>query len=382
MARKEFLDYVWKYCIEPQLGYSFSLNHTLPYSLIAVQEANLATRWNPLYWQCACLCVNAGNYVKELGEDSSEDVDSVELQEEEQDEDVKKEKRVAPEYGKIAKAIAEAQKDGVKIALPYINEAQKDFVPNIEKNEILYSLQAMSSVGTDLLEKILQLRPFSSFEDFYERVEPSTGQICSLIKAGCFDELYQGVPRKTIANNFLKYLAEKEIPRKEKMTTVQLKKALELGMDLEKYNLECRIFKFKKFIDSKMQDKPNKRYILFGEKVVKFFNDFIKPGLSLQKSEYSFLPDDRIGVKMSAFKREFDKRIEPLIQYLNSDAGLDAFTEVLRRELIQQNREKYFSGNQSSWEMETMSFYYSGHELRNLNNAAYDIKDFFSLPID
>lgn len=22
MARKEFLDYVWKYCIEPQLGYS------------------------------------------------------------------------------------------------------------------------------------------------------------------------------------------------------------------------------------------------------------------------------------------------------------------------------------------------------------------------
>ena len=84
-TREDFLNYVWVYCIEPQLGYSFSINHTVPYSVVAVQEANLATRWNPLYWQCACLCVNSGNYVGEIGEDE-EDEDIEEIQEEVEEE--------------------------------------------------------------------------------------------------------------------------------------------------------------------------------------------------------------------------------------------------------------------------------------------------------
>ena len=87
-TREDFLNYVWVYCIEPQLGYSFSINHTVPYSVVAVQEANLATRWNPLYWQCACLCVNSGNYVGEIGEDE-EDEDIEEIQEEVEDEQIK-----------------------------------------------------------------------------------------------------------------------------------------------------------------------------------------------------------------------------------------------------------------------------------------------------
>ena len=54
-SRPEFLHYVWDMCIKPQLGYSFSIPHDIGYSLIGWQEVNLATRWNPLYWQCACL---------------------------------------------------------------------------------------------------------------------------------------------------------------------------------------------------------------------------------------------------------------------------------------------------------------------------------------
>ena len=53
MARREYLEYVWNKMIRPQIGYSFSIPHDIAYSIEAVQEANLATRYNPLFWACA-----------------------------------------------------------------------------------------------------------------------------------------------------------------------------------------------------------------------------------------------------------------------------------------------------------------------------------------
>lgn len=260
MARKEFLDYVWKYCIEPQLGYSFSINHTLPYSLVAVQEANLATRWNPLYWQCACLCVNAGNYADAL-EDEEEGA------EESSDEDTeeKKGRKVAPNYGKIARAIYNAQSSGVTVDLPDINTAQTDFVPDIEHNTILYSLQAITAVGDDLLEKILQNRPFSSVEDFIQKINPTTVQMIGLLKAGCFDALEKKNRRVLIAQ-YLQSLAEENFPEKDKLTATQLKKMIDGRVDFGGHNIQVRLFNYKRYIDANQNDKPNKRYILTEEK--------------------------------------------------------------------------------------------------------------------
>ena len=146
MARKEFLDYVWKYCIEPQLGYSFSLNHTLPYSLIAVQEANLATRWDPLYWKCACLCVNAGNYVKDMGDGDEEEDTPEEVSTEETT--GTKEKRVAPSYDKIAAIIdgsnlSAEDKSRIKASFQDINvaDAQATYQnDNMNNQEIVVAL--------------------------------------------------------------------------------------------------------------------------------------------------------------------------------------------------------------------------------------------------
>lgn len=44
--------------------------------------------------------------------------------------------------------------------------------------------------------------------------------------------------------------------------------------------------------------------------------------------------------------------------------------------------EKHALGNYSSWEMETLSFYYHKHELYNVNKETYDITDFKELPVD
>jgi DNA polymerase-3 subunit alpha len=68
-ASDQLLEYVWNVQIKRQLGYSFSILHTLAYTIVALQELNLIYRYNPLYWNTACLTVNGG------GIDSEEDDD-------------------------------------------------------------------------------------------------------------------------------------------------------------------------------------------------------------------------------------------------------------------------------------------------------------------
>lgn len=357
---------------------SFSLNHTLPYSIIAVQEANLATRWDPLYWQCACLCVNAGNYAGEMGDDDEEE-ENEEIEEEEDAEDEKKAKRAAPNYGKISKAICASQLAGVNIELPDINESQIDFIPDIKRQAIIYSLQAINVVSDDLLDRIIDNRPYTSTIDFYERVQPTIGQMIGLIKAGCFDNLYK-ISRLSIMSQFLDYLAEKEISAKEKLTAVQLKKAISLNMpELQNY-IDCiRAYKYKVYLEANCIDPASKRYIIKDEQCIRYFNMYIVDKLNAVKEEYTYLPDSVIAIKVSALKKVIEGMMSPLMTWFNSQEGLDAFTSLLRQNFVNELKEKYCLGTQSKWEMDTMGFYKSGHELSEMNDVMYGVRDFNTL---
>ena len=68
-------EYFWENAIAPQLGYAFSLNHSLPYSFVAIQMIYLAINFNPIYWNCACLIVNSGALENEPEEMIDEDYD-------------------------------------------------------------------------------------------------------------------------------------------------------------------------------------------------------------------------------------------------------------------------------------------------------------------
>lgn len=386
-TRQVFLDYVWKYCVEPQLGYSFSLNHTLPYSMIAVQEMNLATRWNPLYWACACLCVNAGNSATDFDEDSEEDVEDENSAQNAENEaqienEEEKAKKVAPNYGKIAKAISDAQHSGVIVALPDINIAEADFIPDIKNNAIIYSLQAINVVSLDLLNKILTLRPFKSIEDFYERVEPTTVQMIGLIKAGCFDNLYHQ-NRELVMDKFLLMLADKECPYKSKLTSVHIKKALDMGLRLEQYKEEIRLYHFKKYIDKTQVDPDDKkRYLLTEETTLRFFNERVMDQLNLVKGDYSYLPDGIIAMKKTAFEKIYKTKLEGLMAFLNSDDGKKEYQKLEQAYYIQELKDKYCKGSRADWEMDTMCFYHDKHVLSGVNEIMYNIKNFDMLPED
>ena len=383
MARENFLKYVWKVCVEPQLGYSFSINHTVPYSVIGVQEAHLATHYNPLYWACACLCCNAGNTVGDMDFDEEEPVEAEAQEPEEGEEDANssnKKKRAAPNYGKIAKAISDVQLAGVEVSLPNINESEGDFIPDVKHNRILYSLNTVSAVSEDIYQQVMAKRPFSSVDDFLARTEGVTvTQMIGMIKAGCFDEL-EGKPRPQILAAYLKRTAEEEIPVKDSATTTQLKKAIELGMDLSKYKEMVWAFNFKKWVDANQYDKERKRYVLTDRDAINFFYDQIAGRLNQAKDEYSLMPGGAVAAKKSAVEREVKKIIEPLMAYMNSPEGLKAFAAACRKARVEELKEKYCRGTIAEWEMEQLSFYHEPHELLKADQKAYGIEDFFQLP--
>ena len=381
-TRQVFLDYVWKYCVEPQLGYSFSLNHTLPYSVIAVQEMNLATRWNPLYWQCACLCINAGNYTTDLDIESDDEEEESEEQSENEEEveGTQKEKRVAPNYGKIAKAISDAQHSGVRVELPDINTSQADFIPDVQNNAILYSLQAINVVNPDLMDRIIKNRPYTSIDDFWDKVQPEKAQMIGLIKAGCFDKLYNE-PRSRIMHRFLNKLAEELHPQKTVLTKAHMTKAIELGLNLEQYNIPIRIYKFKQYLVKHCKD-PNssvRRFIFSDETCVKFFNTYIKDKLKLNKDEYGFI-DGNIFIREAPFNKFVDQTLAELMAHLNSPEGLAEYHKLEVENEINALEEKHASGTVAAWEMETMCFYHEQHELALLNEVLYNVKNFDMLP--
>ena len=376
-VRKVFLQYVWDKCIQTQIGYSFSVPHDIGYSLIALQEMNLVVRWNPLYWQCACLCINAGNFSSDFDEinENKEENGEIDVDKENQ----VQEKKVAPEYGKISKAISDAQLAGVKIELPDINNSQLDFVPDVKNNSILYSLQAINVVSSDLLDRILNNRPFTSLQDFCNRVQPSQIQMLGLIKAGCFDKL-EGNNRNLTVLRYLQQVAGQQFPLKDKITSVQLKKALELGLQLEGYLEEIRMFKFKQYIDKNQLDKTTNRYILSEPSCLRFFHMFVQDKLNITKDEYGDLPDNKIFMKISAFKRVSENAMKKLMDYLNSLEGRKAYQQLLQENFIRETKAKYCEGNIAHWEFDTACCYFNEHELQYVNEGLYNVRDFNKLP--
>ena len=115
--------YVWKHGAGPQMGYAFSVIHALAYSFIGYQTLYIATNWNPIYWNTACLIVNSGsledNSEEELvgiyepeAADMAEGVTFEDLP----DKSGKIRKTVSTDYSKLAKAMGDILDAGIKIS--------------------------------------------------------------------------------------------------------------------------------------------------------------------------------------------------------------------------------------------------------------------------
>ena len=382
-ARKIFLQYVWDVLLLPQLSYSFSRNHSVAYSAIGAIESWLVTNYNPLYWDAAVLSVHAGGEAQE--EDSIEERFLGESDDNPNDEgdidasaEVGSKKINTTNYGKIARGIGMVQNHGVEVALPDINRADMDFLPDVKNNYIIFGLGGIKGVNPDFGNAIINNRPYSSILDFITKVQPTTVQMINLVKAGCFDELYPDINRATIMEEYLGLLADQTISRKAKLTMANFEKLVNMGALPKKFDFARRVFVFKKWMDANEYDKGGRRYCVKSDASTTFFNKYIKIRLTFEK-DCGIIPDG-IFVKQAPFKKVCDSYLAELKEWMNSEEGIEVFYQAEYAAKKKEMWDKYCGGTISKWEMETLSYYFHDHELAHINQAKYDISNFENLP--
>ena len=346
--------YIWKCGVGPQMGYSFSIIHALAYSFIGVQTIYLATNWNPIYWNTACLIINSASL-----EDDDED----------DDEDNTKDK--STDYSKLAKAIGDITSKGIKVSLIDINKSGYSFEPDEENNEILFGLKGVNKIGGPVIDKIIGGRPYTGIIDFMNRCPLNKTQMISLIKSGAFDkvdnnwasEICKENPRYAIMAYYISIASEP----KKKLTLQNFNGLLKNKLIPEDLLKQQQIFIFNKFLK---ENKKVGKYYVFDEGSLNFYSyyfdlnelDVINGITCILQSKW-----DKI------YKREMDEVRCWLKE--NQEEVLNQYNNLLFKETWN----KYATGNISAWEMESLCFYYHEHELLNIDNYKYGIVNFSSL---
>ena len=370
-------NYFWENVVAPQLGYAFSKNHSLPYSFVGIQTIYLATTFNPIYWNTACLIVNSGaledNSEEEIvdiyapeGDDLANGVTFEDLP----DRSGKVRKTVSTNYGKIAKAIGDIQSAGIKVSLANVNKSQFGFAPDVENNQILFGLKGMLNVGDELVEKIIANRPYSSVKDFLNRVNPNKQAMISLIKGGAFDEMED---RKFVMAWYLWETCDK----KERITLQNMPGLIKYNIipKEERYELPLRVYEFNRYLKAITKADPcayTGMYTL-DSRALEFLNEIQCDELATTDNLAWFIDvkkwDKVYQSYMDVFRNWITENKTDILKSLNTTIFAEAW-------------DKYAKGSISAWEMEVLCFYYHEHELIDANVGKYGLVDFFALPED
>lgn len=333
----DILKYIWDVQIKRQLGYSFSIPHTVAYSLIALQEMNLNYKFPSIYWATACLTVNSGGADEDAGGTTN--------------------------YGKLSSAIGRIKTQGINVELPDINKARFGFTPDRENNTIIYGFKGVSDVGDEIINKIISNRPYTSFQDFMERVEPTKSQTLALIKAGCFDVLETSLTRKELMYEYLKQL----VPPKTRVTLQNMNGLINNNLLPKNKMGYAKLYNFGKYL--KAFAKDNKLFL--DDRAYKYFSDNFDISLLQQNKNGTY-------IDKSVWEKLYSNKMDEFKTYLHNNQ--EKYIKALQEAEIQSIWTDSCTGTLSSWEMDTVGFYYHEHELANCSHIEFEFTNFYSLP--
>ena len=331
---KVFCNYVWELAIQPSLGYAFSINHSLPYSFVGIQSLILATQFNPIFWNTACLIINTGS-----------------LNEEEND---------STDYSKLAKALGDIQSAGIQFSLADINKSQFGFMPDIENNAILFGLKAMDKIGTDVVNEILQNRPYANFFEFLDKNSFNKPVLISLIKGGAFDKFED---RKKLMVQYIWMTCDK----KKRITLQNMNGLIQRNLLPEELSHERAVFEFNRYLKSCCKQGTN--YIL-DERALVFYNTHY----GTDNLEYI---GNNVLIDIKKWDKIYQVEMDPIRDWMKENQR--EILKTLNYQIFKEDWDKCANGNISRWEMESLCFYYHEHELAHLNTEKYGIDNFFHL---
>lgn len=375
-ANENFGEYVWETAVAPQMSYAFAEPHALAYSFVGIQTLYLAVNFPAIYWNCACLISNSGatelfdrslehNVQDEFEEEEiegiyeSEDADYVYVDAPDRSSKTKLKAKTV-DFGRVATAIGTFQHRGIAITPPNINKSSFTFSPDAKNNTIVYGLYGLTRISADLVNTIIENRPYTSYEDFRARVKTTKPQIITLIKSGAFDDFEPD--RAKLLRDYAAELAE----TKKNLTLANIPSLLEYNVLPEEAAEYIELYQFNKFLNKNKRDKV----IFLTSHALSYYLE--KFDADVLQSENTLLEKD--------WKRQYDKAIEPLRQFIKDNR--DTLLDELNNKLIEEQVLQICQGNISKWEMEAMSFYYHDHELANIDPDYYDVIPFDELPED
>ena len=391
-----FAKYVWNVLIAMSKGYGFNQSHTLAYSLIALQEMNLAYKYPIIFWNCACLINDAGGseqedeldetaieevkqatpYYNEMEEfNAEEDEESDEDSYEEEDCDgypveivvtkdqKKKKKPKVTNYGKIAAAIGKMTTSGIKVETPDINKSSYTFSPDADSNVIRYGLSGITRVSDDLIKTIIENRPYTSFKDFYNRVKVNKLQAVNLIKSGafdCFDD------RAKVMKEYVDLVSD----TKKRITLQNMRMLIDFKLIPDEYDLQRRVFNFNKYLK-----KMKLNNVYYGLDNIAYH--FLEKYFDVDIVEPDETTESGFKIRQLKWDGIYQKQmdiIRPFIKEHNTE-----LLEAVNAQLTSDVWNKYCLGTLSKWEMDSVSFYAHPHELDGVDLDLYMIDDFFKL---
>lgn len=369
-------EYFWENIVAPQLGYAFSYNHSLPYSFVGMQTIYLATHYNPIYWDTACIIVNSGSLedaseeeLVDIYEPEGQDLSEGTTFEDLPDKSAKIKKTASTNYAKVAKAIGDARKIGINVSLANINQSLFGFRPDAKNNRILYGLKGMLNIGDDFIKEIISNRPYSSPKDFYYRVNPKKQAMISLIKGGAFDEMTE---RRFLMGWYIWETCDK----KSRLTLQNLPSIIKYNLlpeETEEQIMARRVYEFNRYLKAISKGKVQKDCYLLDERATNFLVELGAENLIKEQGMIISAKDwDKIYQKhMDIFRDWLTKNKDKVLNELNF--------KIFQEDWIKYAGERG-KDNYSAWEMETLCFYYHDHEMKNANFAKYGCADFFRLP--
>lgn len=376
-ARSQLLgQYVWKNGIGPQMGYSFSLIHALAYSILGLQTGYIATHWNPVYWNTACLIINSGSLedaskseIVDIYAPEADDLANGITFEDLPDRSGKVRKTASTDYSKVAKAIGEIRDSGVEVSLLDINKSGFGFKPDAANNRILYGLKGAANISDDFIKQIIANRPYASMYDFYARVHPKAQQMVSLIKGGAFDSLE---PRYQAMVEYVWLKCDK----KKRITLQNLPGLIRYGLLPEDTaeRVEARKFyEFTRYLKAECKYLPDPSMYLANDIVIEFLNAHDLSDLLIINTE-----SRRTFIDVKMWDKVYQKQMDVFRDWIASDK--DGILNALNDTIFMEEWEKYGKGNLSSWEMDALCFYYHPHELIDANTYKYGISNYKDLP--
>ena len=365
------LDYVWDTQFKLSFGYSFSTIHTTGYSLIALQEMNLAYHYPIIYWNTACLsidssAVSAQDFYNLIDEDIL-DVDN---------DDTKKTQNKM-DYAKLAAALDSFKRSGCTIRLPDINESRLGFTPDVKTNSILYGLKGITKVTDPAINEIMANRPFKSFDDFLNRITRrivTKDKIINLIKCGAFDRL-ENKNRRQILEEYI----WQECGSKKKLTMQNANMLIDMNLLADAdVSYQENVYKLTK--ELRKHRDPNKLWycgdrLVIPEDKIELWRQIIGDS-KLEVKEIVINDEPRRVISSSDWDRFYEINMQKIKTYIQTNH--DALLQKLNNRLFMDEFNKYCAGDELQWELDSINFFFSGHPL----DGALDEYDIHIDPIE